>query len=341
MKAVHVKAAGGTDQLVYGDWPDPVIGPDEVLVQVKAAGLNHADIWLRKGMLGPLPMVPGIDCSGVIADVGTDVPDIVKAGMRVVLNPSVTCGVCTHCLTGEHGSCRQRRAIGQFLDGSYAEYVKIPWMNVHQIPDSMPFEEAAAIPGALFTAWQLIVMRAKVIPSETVVVMAAGSGVGSASVQVAKVAGARVIATAGSDRKLDKARELGADETINYSTEDFAARVLELTNGEGAHVIIDTLGAEQWPDYLKCVRVGGRVVTCSFTTGRKPDLDIMTLMSKQISLIGSGGQGSKPGIANVMKLIHQGHLRGVVDRTFPLKEAAAAQEAMEDRAVIGKIILIP
>lgn len=340
MKAIIVKAAGGLEQLEYADWPDPVLGPGEVLVKVEAAACNHADIWLRTGLLGALPMVPGIDAAGVVADKAADVPNL-PLGTRVLLNPATSCDACEYCYSGEHGLCRERKAIGQYMDGSFAQYVKIPWRNVHPIRDDLSFEEAAAIPSAFFTAWSLLTRRTPVTAGDTVVIMAAGSGVGTAAVQIAKLLGARVIATAGSEAKLEHAVTLGAHDTINYEREDWAQRVLDLTDGKGADAILDLVGASFWNGYMKCLTTGGRITPVSFTTGHKPDVDIETLVRKQITISGSGPQGSKQIARTVVQLVNEGRLRGVIDRVYPLKEAAAAQAALEERAVIGKILLVP
>jgi NADPH:quinone reductase-like Zn-dependent oxidoreductase len=340
MKAIVARAPGGLDQLEYTDWPDPVAGPGEVIVKVGATACNHADVWLRRGMLGPLPMVPGIDAAGTIADIGPGVTGL-PAGTRVLLNPATSCGHCPYCHAGEHGLCAERKALGQLMDGGFAQYVKIPWENVHPIRDDLSFEEAAAIPSAFFTAWQLLTRRADLRFGQTILVMASGSGVGSAAIQIARLLGARIIATAGSDAKLQRAREWGADALVNYSQDDWPRQVMDLTDGEGAHVILDTVGGAFWPGYFQCIRRGGKIVTFSFTSGKTPSVDIETIMRRQMSIIGSSPQGAKTIVEQVMALVNQGKLQGVVDRVFPLSEAARAQEAMEQRDVIGKIVLVP
>ena len=341
MKAIIVRAVGGPEQLEYVDWPDPVLAAGDVLIEVKAAACNRADIWLRQGRLGALPMVPGIDAAGVVIDKASDVPGLPN-GTRVLLNPAITCDACEYCYAGEHGICRQRTALGQFRDGSFAQYVKIPWRNVHPIRDDLSFEEAAAIPSAFFTAWQLLTSRGNVTAGDAVLVMAAGSGVGTAAVQIAKLLGAHVVATAGSGAKLDRARELGADVCINYSTHnDWVQAIRDATDGKGPNVILDTVGSAYWGDYMRCLRPGGRIIAFSFTAGQHPQVDIDTMVRNQYSIIASSPQGAKGICERVVELVNQGRLRGVVDRVFPLKEAAAAQTAMEDRGVIGKVVLVP
>lgn len=340
MKAIIARAPGGPEQLEYGDWPDPMLGPGEVLIKVGAAACNRSDVWLRRGLLAPLPMIPGMDAAGTVADKADDVPGL-PVGTRVLLNPAVTCDACEYCYSGEHGLCPQRKALGQFLNGTFAQYVKIPWRNVHPIRDDLSFVEAAAIPSAFFTAWQLLVPRARIAPAETALIMAAGSGVGSAAVQLGKQLGARIIAAAGSDSKLERARQLGADDTINYTDGSWPQQVLELTGGRGADVIIDAVGGAFWKGYLECIRIGGRIVACSYTTGRTLEIEIDTLMRRQISIIGSGGLGSKSAAQKIVRLLNEGRIHAVVHKVLPLQDAATAQEAMEDRSVFGKIVLVP
>jgi NADPH:quinone reductase-like Zn-dependent oxidoreductase len=340
MKAIVARPGGQLENLEYTDLPDPVAGPGEVVVKVGATSCNHADIWLRRGMLGALPLVPGIDAAGTIADIGPGVSDI-STGTRVVINPATSCGHCQYCYAGEHGLCPERKAIGQTLNGGFAQYVKIPAENVVPIRDDLSFEEAAAIPSAFFTSWQLLTRRADLRLGQTILVMAAASGVGSAAIQIAKLLGARVIAAAGSDVKLQRAAEWGADAFVNYSGDDWPQQVLDLTGGEGPHVILDGVGGAFWPGYFKCIRRGGKIVTFSFTAGKTPAVDIETIVRRQMTIVGSSPQGAKSIVQQVMSLFNEGKLHGVIDRTFPLHEAARAQEAMEERSVIGKIILIP
>lgn len=340
MRAVKVSRPGGVEQLEYIEVEDPVAGPTDVVVQVRAAAVNHADIWLRNGELGPLPLIPGIDGAGTVAATG---PDVVRTeiGDRVLLNPAVTCGVCDHCLEGAHGLCPEKSSIGQKRDGTYAEYVKVPQENVHSIPDGLPFEEAAAVPTAFFTSFHLVVSRAEVRPGDSVLVLAAGGGVGNASVQLANLSGGHVFAAASSTRKLALASDAGAREGINYAQEDLEQRVMALTNGRGVDVVIDPVGASTWPLLLACLRRGARLVHCGYVGGRTIEVDIPSIMSRQISLLGSGPQGSKIEVARVIELLHEGRIRGAVDQIYPLAEAGKAQAAMEARDVAGKLLLRP
>ncbi|MFC4595495.1 alcohol dehydrogenase catalytic domain-containing protein [Sphingobium tyrosinilyticum] len=340
MKAVHVAEAGGTDQLIYGDWPDPQIGAGEVLVQVRAASVNNVDIMVRQGLLGRLPLVLGTDAAGTVAQVGAEARGLAM-GDRVIVNGAISCDACDYCFAGNHGTCRQRAALGQAVDGTYAEYVKLPWRNVLPIAGSLSFEDAAAAPAVFFTAWQALMTRAGLRPGETVLVTAAGSGVGNAGIQLAKLAGALVIAGSTSDDTLADAKQWGAEATVNFAAGNWAQSVLDLTGGEGPHVIFDILGGAYWPEYLRCVRAGGRIVTCSVASGNKPDLDILALLARQVTILGTGGFGAKGDIARVVGLLNEGRIRSRVSRLFPLTEAAQAQDALRDRGTTGKIILTP
>ena len=340
MKAVHVAGMGGPEQLIYGDWPDPIIGAGDVLVQVEAASVNYVDVMVRQGVLGRLPLVPGMDAAGTVVQVGADARGI-DIGDRVLVNGAITCDACEYCLAGDNGTCRQRAALGQKVDGTYAEYVKLPWRNVLRLSDSVTWEQAAAAPTIFFTAWQALMSRAKLRPGETVLIMAAGSGVGSAALQLAKLAGARVIGGSTSDDKLARAKAWGADAVINYATSDLVQSVLQLTDGLGAHVILDIVGGAFWSDYLRCVRPGGRIVACSITSGRKADCDILALLDRQVTILGVGGYGAKGEITRVVALLNAGKIAPNIYKTFPLAEAANAQKALEDRGAIGKIILKP
>lgn len=340
MKAVIARPGGALENLEYGDWPDPGAERGEVVVKVAAAACNRADVWLRRGQLGPLPMIPGIDAAGTIVETGEGVSNI-SVGDRVLLNPATSCGTCHFCNIGEHGLCPDRKAMGQYLDGGFAQFVKMPAINAHKIRDDLSFEEAAAIPSVFFTAWQLLTHRASLRASETVLIMAAASGVGIAAVQLAKILGARVIAAAGTDAKLQRAQDWGADALVNYSREGWSVEVRNLTGGEGADVILDGVGGAFWPGYLDCIRRQGRIITFSFTSGRTPAVEIETLVRRQASIIGSAPQGSRVIVEEVMRMLNDRKIYGVIDRSFPLSETARAQEAMEGREIVGKTLVIP
>jgi NADPH:quinone reductase-like Zn-dependent oxidoreductase len=340
MKAVTALRPGGLDVLAYGDVPDPAPGPGEVVVELKAAALNHADLMLREGRLGPLPLIPGHDGAGVVAAVGAGVPQALL-GRRVLLNPVASCGACPACTVGDQGSCPERRALGQQLDGTYAEYVKIPAGNALPIADAVGFEAAAAIPSAGFTAWQMLVERADVKPGETVLVTGAGGGVGAAAVQIATLLGARVIASASTAAKLDCARAMGAAELVNHACEPLAERVRELTDGRGCDVIVDTVGAGFWEAYLAAAGRRGRIVLSSSTTGDELRVNVRQLIRHRLTVMGSGPQGSHAVAAAVVRLLNQGRLALPIDRILPLAQAAEAQRALEERRVVGKLLLRP
>jgi NADPH:quinone reductase-like Zn-dependent oxidoreductase len=340
MKAVVFHQHGGPEALRFEEVPTPAPGPGEVRVRLRAAALNHLDIWVRMGLRGPripMPHIGGSDGAGEVDAAGAGVADL-KAGDRVLLCPGLRCGRCPACARGEDSLCADYRLIGYQVQGTYAEAVVVPRENVLPIPAGMPFEEAAALPLVGITAHHMLVARAGVRPGETAVVMAAGSGVGSMAVQLAKAFGARVIATAGTDAKCARARELGADETINYAAGDLEKEVRRLTGGAGADVIIEHTGGPLFTQALACLGRGGRLVTCGATGGAEASFDIRSLFVRHVSLLGSY-MGGLWELHAVLRLAAQGRVRAVVDRTFPLAEAADAQRRMEARANTGKIVL--
>lgn len=342
MKAVVFYKHGGIEVLKYEDIPEPKPISGEVLVKIKACALNHLDIWVRQGMPGiqiPLPHILGSDISGEVAQVGDGVTNI-KVGDKVVIAPGLSCGKCIHCLSGEDNLCRHYNIIGYRTNGGYAEYVKVPEVNVIPMPEGMGFEEAAAIPLVFLTAWHMLVARAKIKPGEDVLVLAAGSGVGSASIQIAKLWGARVIATASTEEKLQKAKELGADELINYTSQDMVEEVKRITERRGVDIVVEHVGAATWEKSIQSLAKMGRIVTCGATSGPMASVDIRYIFSKHLSIIGSY-MGSKGELLQVLKFFGEKKLRAVVDRTLPLREAQKAHTLMEQRQQFGKLILRP
>ena len=342
MKAVLFHEHGDVSVLKYDEVESPKIAEDEVLVQVKACSLNHLDIFVREGMPGikiPLPHICGSDVSGVIAETGSAVKNI-HVGDQILAAPGIGCGTCQACLDGRDNNCPKYTLIGYLVDGGYAEYVKFPARNAIPIPRGLNFNEAAAIPLVFLTAWHMLVGRAQIRKGETILIHSAGSGVGSAGIQIAKLFGARVITTASSENKLEKARELGADETINYVKEDFFARVKYLTDRKGVDIVFEHVGSATFEKSLLSLAVNGRLVTCGATTGYKTNLDLRYLFAKQLTIYGSymGGLGE---LLEVLKFFTNGQLRPVIDRKFSLKEAADAQLYMTERRQFGKIILNP
>jgi NADPH:quinone reductase-like Zn-dependent oxidoreductase len=340
MKAIMAVECGEHGRLELVDIDDPAPQPGEVVVEVAAVGINHADLSLVKGLFGPASRIPGIDVAGRIAALGAGVSGI-EIGDRVILNPALTCGRCDYCRTGNDGTCRQRRAIGQLLDGGYAHYVAIPAVNVLPLADGVSFETAATIPANFFTAWQMLFLRAGLEPGEIVLISGAAGGVGSAALQIARLAGARTICAVGGDAKAKAVRDWGADVVIDYAREDMAEQTLAATAGEGAHVIVDTVGVDLWPSFIRALRPGGRLVSCGFVAGRRLDIDIVDIIARQAQIFGCGGSGSKPVAARVTELVNQGRLAGHVDRVLPLAEAAEAHRLVADRQVIGKLLLTP
>jgi NADPH:quinone reductase-like Zn-dependent oxidoreductase len=342
MKAVRFHQHGGPEVLRHEDVPDPVAAPNEVLVRVRACALNHLDIWTRKGMPGvkvPLPHISGCDISGEVAGFGSIVTRI-KSGQPVVISPGISCGQCVQCLSGRDNLCRSYEIIGGYrIDGGYAEYVKVPEVNVLPLPEGTTFEAAAAIPLTFLTAWNMLVTLAKVRTGEDVLVMGAGSGVGSAAVQIAKLCGARVIATASTEDKLGRAKGLGADEGINYATQDLVAELRRLTGKRGVDVIFEHVGGPVFEKLIPALAAGGRLVTCGATAGHLAQTDLRYLFMRQASIMGAH-MGSKADLFEILREVERGRLRPVVDRVFPLKEAAEAQRAMEDRRVFGKLVLV-
>ncbi len=342
MKAIAIREHGGPEVVKVEDLPDPRPGPGEVVVAVRAAALNHLDIWVRKGWPGlklAFPHVLGSDVSGVVEAAGPGV-DGVKAGDAVVLNPSLGCGRCERCLSGRENLCRRFAILGEHVSGGMAERIAVPARNVLPKPVRLSFEEAAAVPLTFMTAWHALVRRARVRPGETVLVHAAGSGVGVAAVQIAKLHGARVIATAGSAAKLEKARALGADEVVNYEAQDFVQEAKRLTERRGVDVVFEHVGKKTWEQSILAAGIGGRIVTVGATTGYDPPTDLRHVFFRQLSILGST-MGTAGDLLEVLRFVGEGKLRPVVDRTLPLAEARAAQALLADRAQFGKIVLVP
>jgi NADPH:quinone reductase-like Zn-dependent oxidoreductase len=342
MKAVIFNEHGGPDVLHYRDVPEPTIKANEVLVEVRACALNHLDVWARKGLPGievKLPHILGNDIAGVVREAG-ELVSWVRAGDEVMLQPGVSCGHCIECLRGQDNLCAEYDILGYRRDGGYSELVAAPGVNVIPKPAGLSWEEAAALPLVTVTAWHMLVTRAAVQPGDDVLIHAAGSGVGSIGIQVAKLRGARVIATAGRDEKLQKALELGADEVVNYTRDDWPREVRRLTGKRGATVVFEHTGAETWPGSIAALAKNGRLVTCGATSGFDARTDLRQLFYRHLTLLGSF-MGSKAELLDAMKFVERGMIRAVIDQTLPLAEARRAHELMEDRAQFGKLVLVP
>ncbi len=342
MKAVRFHQHGGPDVLKYEDAPDPKIQANEVLVKIQTCALNHLDLWLRLGVAAwklPMPHIVGSDISGEVAEIGALVT-CVRPGDRVLLSPGSGCGQCEACFKGLDSACRSYTLFGAAVDGGYAEYVKSPEVNVIPIPGDLSFDEAAAVPLVFVTAWHMLMTRAQLKPGEDVLVISAGSGVGSAAIQLAKLMQARVIAVAGSDEKLEKARALGADAVINRKKQSIAEEVKRLTNKRGVDVVFEHVGAAVWDACFDSLTTYGRLVTCGTTSGPLVTLNLQALYGRQRTILGSfmGGKGE---LMEALRFIGQRKLKAVIDSAFPLREAAAAQQKMESGDFFGKILLHP
>lgn len=340
MNAVVFKEHGGPEKLTLEELPTPTIGTGEVLVRVKACALNHLDIWIRQGNPAypiPLPHVSGSDIAGVVEQIGAQVEGV-TVGARVVVSPGLSCWKCENCLAGRDNFCSTFGIVGAKTHGGYAEYVKVPFLNILPIPENLAFEQAAAFPLVSVTASHMLFALAGLQHGETVLIMGAGSGVGSMAVQLAKLAGARVITTVGSDEKIPKAVVLGADAVINHSKEKVAERVKLLTEGKGVDVVIEHIGPEVWETCLASLAKGGRLITCGATTGAEVKLDLRYVYSRQFTIKGSY-MGTRAELVKAAELVGQKRLMAVIDRTYPLREARAAQELMLSRKFFGKIVL--
>jgi len=334
MKAIRLHQPGGPEQLRHEEIPTPAPGPGEVLVQLKAAALNHRDVWIRMGMqmADRLPLIPGSDGAGLVAQVGPGTSHL-RVGDPVVINPSLNWG------DREDRPSPSFKILGGPDPGTYAEFVLVPAENVFPKPSPLSLEEAGAMPLASLTAWRAVITRGQVRPGDRVVILGIGGGVATFALQIARAAGAMVIVTSSTEAKLERARELGADLAINYTAEDWEKIVLERTGG-GADVIIDSVGKETWGKALRALRPGGRLVTFGATTGRETPVDIRQVFWSQISILGTT-MGSPREFAAMLQLYESGRLKPVVDSVFPLRDAPAAHRRMDEGQQFGKIVLVP
>jgi len=332
---------GGVDQLYYEEADEPrVAQPDEVVVRLKAAAINHIDIWNRLGATGiafEMPHILGADGAGIIVEVGENVANV-KEGDAVCLYPPSGCGRCEFCLTDRDFMCIRLRALGERLDGTYAQFVKLPAQNCFPMPAGFTFEEAAAFPLVFITLWRMLITNAKLKPGETMLIIGVGGGVASASLQVAKKIGAHVIVTSGSDEKLERARKLGADHGINHRKQDFTRVVTQLTEGRGVDVVLDCVAGEVWQKSLAALATGGRLVTCGATAGAQPIDDLTAIFSKHLKICGST-LGSREEFRQLLSFLNSAGIKPIVDIVFPLKEAAAAQTYLEEGRQFGKVVL--
>ncbi|MFN7993622.1 MAG: zinc-binding dehydrogenase [Bryobacteraceae bacterium] len=342
MKVVRIHQHGGPEVLQYEEAPEPQIKANEILLRVRACALNHLDLWVRGGIPGmqfSMPHILGSDIAGEVVRVG-DLCERVKPGWRVVLSPGLSCRQCEQCISGNDNLCRRFTMFGYRVDGGNAELIAAPEYSAIPIPDDLSFEGAAAVPLVFLTAWHMLMTRARLQPGEDVLVLAASSGVGSAAIQMAKMFQCRVIATAGGDEKLAKARELGADYVIDHYKQDISAEVKKITGKRGVDVVIEHVGVATWQKSIESLAPAGRVVTCGATTGFNASLDLRFLFSRQLSLLGSF-MGTMGELHRVLQFVFRKQVKPVIDKVYPLSEIRAAHERLENKEQFGKIVVVP
>jgi NADPH:quinone reductase-like Zn-dependent oxidoreductase len=342
VKAAYFKEHGGADRIIYGDYRDPVAGPDDAIVRVRACALNHVDMLLLDGRFPPpegLPHVNGCEVAGTVETVGERVTGL-ATGQRVVVFPGLSCGACEYCLRGERTVCVRYGYIGAHKDGGYAELVRVPAVNVLPLPERLSFEDGAALPLAMLTSWHALLAKANVQPGQTVLVHAAGSGVGSAAIQIARLCGARVMTTVGSDDKIEFARGLGADHVVNYRTQDFVEEAKRWTGKRGVDVVVEHIGGETFEKSIHALTRLGILVSIGSHDTHWGRVDLRHLYSKNLRLVGTN-LGSIPELRTVLAHVVAGRLHPVIDRAFPLEDARAAVQHVLDRRNKGKVLLVP
>jgi NADPH:quinone reductase-like Zn-dependent oxidoreductase len=342
MKAAFFKEHGGSEKILYDDYRDPVAAAGEVIVRVRACALNQVDMLLLDGRFPPpegLPHVNGCEVSGTVESIGAGVKGL-TTGQRVVVFPGFSCGACEYCLRGERTVCVRYGYLGAHRDGGYAELVKAPAANVVPLAETISFEAAAAVPLAMLTSWRALVTQAAVRPGQTVLVQAAGSGVGSAAIQIARLCGARVMTTVGSDDKIDFAKGLGAERVVNYRRDDFVEAAKAWTGKRGVDVVIEHIGGETFERSVYALTRLGTLVTIGSHDTHWGRLDLRHVYSKNLRILGTN-LGSLPEFRTMLEHLADGRLRPVVDRTFPLAEARAAVQYVLDRRNKGKVLVLP
>ncbi|HXH09405.1 MAG TPA: zinc-binding dehydrogenase [Alphaproteobacteria bacterium] len=342
MKAVYITEHGGIDKLTHGEVPDPVPDANEVLVRVRACGVNYIDLWVRRGLPFlriPYPFVLGQEVAGEVVAVGPAVKGL-AIGTRVLIHPGLSCGRCEACASGRDHHCEDYQLLGKNVPGGYADLIKIPDTNVLPLPASVAWEDAVGLPNSFCTAWNMVYETAKLQPGEWILIHAGGSGIGSAAIQLAKLVGANIITTASSDDKLARAQALGAQHLINYKEHDFLHRVRRITNRRGVDVVIEHIGEDVWERSLLCLARGGRLVTCGATSGYLPKLNLRYVFFRNLQILGVTS-ASKGVLCKVLTLLEQGQISPVVNRVLPLADARQAHQLLEERQVFGKLVLRP
>ena len=340
MKSVFLNQHGDESVLQYGDLPEPVASPGKVLVQIKACALNHLDLWVRRGLPGlklPMPHILGSDISGVVAEIGAGVSHV-AVGQEVIISPGVSCGHCEPCLSGVDNNCREYGVLGEHVHGGYAQFIAVPAQNIVPKPPNLNFIEAASFPLTFLTAWHMLVANCQIRPGDWVLILAAGSGVGVAAIQIAKLHNATVIAAASSEAKLEKAKALGADFLINYEKQNFREEVRRLTDKRGVDIVFEHVGEKTWDDSIKSLANGGRLVTCGTTTGYRAVTDLRYVFFKNLKIFGNI-MGSKSEVLRIADFFKAGKFRPVIDRVLPLAEACAAHRILANREQFGKVVL--
>jgi NADPH:quinone reductase-like Zn-dependent oxidoreductase len=340
MKAVFIRRHGGNEVLEYGDWPDPSPGPGEVVVSIRAAALNHLDLFVRDGIPGvPLPQIPGADGAGVVEMIGEGVSGL-SPGDRVLIQPGLFCGACEFCRSGEQNLCVKYGILGEHSPGTFAEKAIVPARNLFPIPERLSFEQAAAFPLTYQTAWRMIVTRGSARAGSTVLIHGVGGGVAWAALEIALLCGARVIATTSGEEKARVAREAGAELVVDYTKENVGEAVRTHTAKRGVDVVVDSVGEKTWMTSLRAVRRGGRIVTCGATTGPNPPEEIRLIYWKQISILGSTMANDRE-FRMLLEEVAAGRLTPRIDRVMALSEAPAAYRLLEEGRQFGKIVLVP
>ncbi len=347
MKAIAFTEQGEIDVLKYQDVPAPTLIPDEILVKVKACAVNYLDIHARRDRpeikqklekTGTLHVL-GSDIAGEIAEISGEHPEL-AVGDRVLLAPCIPCGVCPDCINGYENLCDTQQLLGFQIDGGYAEFVKAPAKNAIRIAEELSFVDASALPIAYLTAWHMLITRAQLRAGEDVLILGAGGSVGSAGLQIAKLVGARIFATASTEEKLVRAKQFGADVTINYSQVDFSEAIIEETEGRGVDVVLEHVGAATWDKSISSLAKNGRLVSCGVTTGNIGEINIRKMYQKQLTIMGSA-LGTQKELRTLVHLAEQKKLVPIIDRTLPLEQAAEAHQLLESRKNFGKVCLLP
>lgn len=341
MRAMAFTQPGGSDVLQMMDLPKPELDDDEVLVQVKACALNHLDLWVRQGLPTKIsmPHIGGCETAGIVAEVGRRVQNF-KVGQRVLISPGQGCLSCEWCSQGLDSCCDQYHIQGYQTQGGFAEYAKARAADLLPISEAWSFAEWAAVPLTYVTAWNMLHNKAGIKPNDEVVIFGASSGVGTAAIQIARLAGAHIFAVAGSEEKLQKAEELGAHVLLNYQTHDIGKEVKARTGGRGADIVFEHVGSAVWQQALRCLGRNGRLVTCGATTGSKVEVDLRFFFTQQHAILGVY-MGSRHELLQCLKLVERRIFRPVVDSIFPLEKLREAQERMEKREMFGKIVITP